>query len=308
MSRLVRRTRVTTLLVALAVAACSERPSQYTPTAATAPSTDIFLGTLQREGDRLTIADLTNITDRDGYDNQPYFVDRGTALLYTSARDSLQTDVYRYDTETGMVSQVTATPAASEYSPTLMPGGDFFSVVREEPGRQGLWLYRMDGSDSGGLLDDIQPVGYHAWVDPHTVTVFVLGDSTSPSTLQVVDMRSGATSILAESVGRSIHQIPERRAISFVDKASDDQWLITAVNVATGSTTTITPTLPGSEDYAWLDANTIIMGSESTLYRWLEGGDWEAIADLAEYGVRGISRVAVSAAGDRIAVVGERNE
>jgi hypothetical protein len=74
------------------------------------------------------------------------------------------------------------------------------------------------------------------------------------------------------------------------------------------NSTTITPTLPGSEDYAWLSAGTIIMGSESTLYRFVEGGEWEAVADLAEFGVRGITRVAVSVAGGRIAVVGERGE
>ena len=48
------------------------------------------------------------------------------------------------------------------------------------------------------------------------------------------------------------------------------------------------------------------MGSESALYRSVDGGDWEVIADLAEFGVRGISRIAVSAVGGRIAVVGER--
>jgi hypothetical protein len=308
MARLVRRAPFTVLLGVLVSAACSERPVDYTPTAATAPSTDIFVGTLRLDGDRLEITDPLNITDRDGYDNQPYFVEEGTALLYTSARDSLQTDIYRYDIESGTVSRLTDTPAVSEYSPTVMPGGSFFSVIREEPGRQGLWLYRMNGSDAGGLLDDVQPVGYHAWVDPHTVAVFVLGDSITPSTLQLVDLRSGATSTVAENIGRSIHRVPERRAISFVHKANEDEWLIKAANVDTGVTTTVTLTLPGSEDYAWLSAGTIIMGSESTLYRSVDGGDWEVVADLADFGVSGISRVAVSAAGGRIATVSERGE
>ncbi|UCC84592.1 MAG: hypothetical protein JSW46_06605 [Gemmatimonadota bacterium] len=308
MCRLAGRIQVTALLVALLSAACSERPSEYTPTAATAPSTDIFLGTLLLDGDRIEVSELINITDRAGYDNQPHFAGHGTALLYTSARDSRQTDIYRYDIETGTVTQVTHTPTASEYSPTVMPGGALFSSIREEAGRQGLWQYEMDGSEGGGVLDHVQPVGYHAWVDPHSVAVFVLGDSIAPSTLQLADLRSGATSIVAENVGRSLHRIPGQRKISFVHKPSDDEWLIKAVDVDTRSVTTITPTLPGSEDYAWLSANTIIMGSESALYRWVEGGQWETVSDLAEFGVRGISRVAVSVAGGRIAVVGERGE
>jgi hypothetical protein len=307
MYRLIRRTPVTVVLAAL-VSACSERPSDYTPSAAGAPPTDIFLGTLQLDGDRVEVGDFINITDRDGYDNQPYFAAHGTALLYTSARDSLQTDIYRYDTATGTTTQVTHTPAASEYSPTVMPGGAFFSVIREEPGRQGLWQYGMNGSDGGGLLDEVQPVGYHTWVDPHTVAVFVLGDSVTPSTLQLADLRSGATSTVAESIGRSLHGIPGLRAISFVHKLSDDEWLISALDLDTRSVSTITPTLPGSEDYAWLSAGTIIMGSGSTLYRWVDGGAWETVADLAEFGVHGISRVAASVAGGRIAVVGERGD
>jgi hypothetical protein len=307
MYRLVRRTSITVLLAGL-VSACSEGPSDYSPTAATAPSTDIFLGTLLLDGDRMEIGDFINITDRDGYDSQPHFVAHGTALLYTSARDSRQTDIYRYDTETGTVTQVTHTPAASEYSPTVMPGGRMFSTIREEPGRQGLWQFGMNGGDGGGMLDEVQPVGYHAWVDPHTVAVFVLGDSITASTLQLVDLRSGVASIVAENIGRSLHRIPGQRKISFVHKLSDDEWLINAVDVDTRSITTITPTLPGSEDYAWLSASTIIMGSESTLYRFVEGGEWEIVAELAEFGVRGITRVAVSVAGSRIAVVGERGE
>jgi hypothetical protein len=308
MYRLVGRTQVTVILAALVTVTCSERPSEYTPTAASAPSNDIFLGTLLLDGDRLEVGDLTNITGRDGYDNQPYFVDEGSALLFTSARDSLQTDIYRYDIEAGTVTQVTNTPTASEYSPTVMPGGDFFSVIREELDRQGLWSYGMNGRDGGGILDDVQPVGYHAWVDPHSVAVFLLGDSITPSTLQLVDLRSGTASIVAENIGRSLHRIPGQRRISFVHKLSDDEWLIKAVDVDRQAVTTITPTLPGSEDYAWLSASTIIMGSESALYRWVEGGEWEMVADLTEYGVHGITRVAVSVAGGRIAVVGARGE
>jgi hypothetical protein len=307
MYRLVGRTQVSVLLLA-ATAACSERPGEYTPTAATAPSTDIFLGTLVLDDDRIEVGNLINITDRAGYDNQPHFAEHGTALLYTSARDSLQSDIYSYDIETRTATQVTHTPTASEYSPTVIPGGNLFSTIREEAGRQGLWQYRMDGSEAGGMLDEVQPVGYQAWVDPHSVAVFVLGDSITPSTLQLADLRSGAVSIVAENIGRSLHRIPGQRKVSFVYKLSDDEWLIKAVDVETGSVTTITPTLPGEEDYAWLSANTIIMGTESALYRWVEGGEWEMVADLTEYGVRGISRVAVSVAGGRIAVVGERGE
>ena len=299
------KTKTLTLMAALAFTACGGDSGDYTPTAASSPSTDVFLGVLRLD-DGLNIEGLSNITDRDGYDNQPHFTPDGAALLYTSARDTLQTDIYRYDIATGAVTQVTQT-AASEYSPTVMPGGTQFSTIREEPSRQQLWRYGMDGSDAGGLLDAIQPVGYHAWGDENTVAMFVLGDSLTPNTLQVGDLESGAVSVLAENIGRSLHPIPGRRAISFVHKVSDDEWLIKAIDLDTRSASTITTTMPGREDYAWLPDGTILMGSESALYRWSDSG-WEMVADLSEYGVRGMSRLAVTSDGDRIAVVGQRGD
>lgn len=296
------------LLAAFATAACSAGPGDYRPTAAGAPSTDIFLGTLLLDGDRVEVSDLINITDRDGYDNQPYFTPDGTALLFTSARDTFQTDIYRYDIAAGTVTRITHTSTASEYSPTVMPGTTDFSTIREEAGRQQLWRYGLDGSDLGGILDDVYPVGYHAWGDENTAAMFVLGDSITPSTLQLGDLTTGEASIVAKSIGRSLHRIPGQRTISFVHKVSEDEWLIKAINIDTRSVTTLTPTLPGREDYAWLPDGSIIMGDESALYRWADDGAWETFADLSGFGVRAISRLAVAPGGDRIAVVGNRGE
>jgi hypothetical protein len=294
------------LLLALTLAACGSDSSDYTPTAASSPSTDIFLGDLTLDGDRLEVGGLVNVTDRDGYDNQPYFTPDGAALLYASARDTLQTDIYRYDLARGATTQVTNT-TASEYSPTVMPGGTQFSTIREERSRQQLWRYGMDGSDAGGLLDAVQPVGYHAWGDETTVAMFVLGDSLKPNTLQVADLESGEVSIAAENIGRSLHRIPGRHAISFVHKVSENEWLIKAIDLDAGSISTIAATIAGREDYVWLPDGSILMGDDATLHRWSREG-WEMVADLSEFGVRGITRLAVTSGGDRIAVVGQRGE
>ena len=48
------------------------------------------------------------------------------------------------------------------------------------------------------------------------------------------------------------------------------------------------------------------MGDDSLLYAWSPAEDWRLVADLTEQGLRGISRIAVSPAGDRLALVGER--
>jgi hypothetical protein len=111
--------------------------------------------------------------------------------LFTSVRGGTQSDIYRYDIVGGTVTQVTNTPE-SEYSPIVTPAGAL-SVVRVELDKdrtQRLWQFTADGSDPHVVLDAIKPVGYHAWVDDHTLVLFVLGQ---PPTLQVVDTKTGTS-------------------------------------------------------------------------------------------------------------------
>ena len=87
---------------------------------------DIHLLPIAREDGQVVVTgEPRAVTDRAGYDNQPYFTPDGR-LLYTSIRDG-QADAYRYDPGTGRTTRVTTTPE-SEYSPTPIPGADRFSV------------------------------------------------------------------------------------------------------------------------------------------------------------------------------------
>ena len=59
------------------------------------PGTDILL--VAMHDGQIVPETITNLTDRNGYDNQPFFTPDGQSLLYTSSRDD-QTDIYRIDT------------------------------------------------------------------------------------------------------------------------------------------------------------------------------------------------------------------
>ena len=151
-------------------------------TAQQPPGTDIYLVDLEVRGGRLQLGTPLNITDRDGYDNQPSFTADGRSVLYTSIREDGQADIYRYEIEGRETVRVTRT-AESEYSPTHTPDGRGISVVRVEPdSTQRLWRFGHDGGEPELLLSEIRPVGYHAWADEETVALFVLG---TPATLQL---------------------------------------------------------------------------------------------------------------------------
>ncbi len=274
------------------------------PAAAQAPpSTDIVLVALKEGQISLHDGHLINLTDRDGYDNQPFFTPNGEALLYTSFRTE-QTEIYRVDLATRTPEPLTNTPE-SEYSPTMLPNGNGFSTVRvEADGTQRLWRFDRDGKNPALVLDAVKPVGYHAWANGHTLALFVLG---SPPTLQQADTRTGKADTLLYNVGRSIHRIPGAAAISFVHKETDDTWIIKKLDPATGTITPIVPTRPGREDYAWLPDGSLLMGDGAVLYTWTPAHDaWTPLFDFTDHGVTTITRIAVSPAGDHIALVVNR--
>ena len=164
----------------------------------------------------------------------------------------------------------------------------------------------MDGRNPTLLLEDIMPVGYHAWGDNRTLALFVLG---SPPTLQLADANTGRADVIEERIGRSLHRIPGQRAISFVHKVTEDEWWIKRIDLRTQEVTPLVQTLPGSEDYAWTPGGIIVMGRGSVLFQWDSGAAaWSEVADLSSLGVEDITSIAVSPAADWIAIVGVRSE
>ena len=277
-------------------------PDGYTPTAAGSPSTDIWMGALVRDGGVLAVSGLAQATDRDAYDNQPSFLLDGSAILHTAALDRRQTEIMRL-AGPGASERLTHTEEASEFSALQIPGQDAFSAIHEIRGKQYLWRYDLSGESLGPIFATAEPVGYHAWANEHVVAMFILGD---PATLQVGDALTGDLRVVAERPGRSIHRIPGTEAISFVRKVSDEEWWIERFDPAAGTSERITLTLPGREDYGWTPEGEILMGDDSRLFAWSEGSDWTEIADFSDLGVEGITRLAVSPDGSRVAIVANR--
>lgn len=270
---------------------------------AQAPATEIHLAPLTWAGAKVTVGRAVNITNNPGYDNQPQFLADSSGVLFSSNRDGVQTDIYRYDIALKKIVQVTAT-ADNEYSPTLTPDGRTFTTVRGAAQR--LWRFTLDGADAGLAWTHQGLIGYHAWVSPVQLATFILGAGREPATLQLLDLRTGAGEIIERSIGRSLAIRPGRGTLSFVHKAPGAPWQIKELNPATRAITSLTPTLEGSEDLAWTPDNAIVMGQKSKLFLWREGASgWTEIADLARQGVQNITRLAVSPDGKWLAIVAQ---
>jgi Tol biopolymer transport system component len=288
--------RVSAAAIALAIAAAGSSGLG----AQQAPTTDIWLVPLDLGAG--TLGEPRNVTDRDGYDNQPFFAPEGRSLLYTAQHDG-QTDIYRLDLSTLVAAQLTDTPE-SEYSATVVPGGFEFSVIRvEEDGTQRLWSFRRDGSSPQLVLENVAPVGYQAWNSDDELVMFVLGE---PATLQLADRDADAAEVVASDIGRSLHAIPDESGrFSFLHRV-DGAWSIRSFDPESGEIGDLGAPFEDSQDMAWTPDGRIVMGSGSRLATRAPDGDWNVLGDLAEAGVSGITRVAVHPEGNWLAVVAAR--
>ena len=289
----------------VAMATAGTISAQAVPAPTPAPAPDVYLASLNVARGAVTVGPPLNITDRVGYDNQPSFSIDGAGIFFTSVRADAQADIYRYDIATKAITRVTNTAPESEYSATPIDAGRAISVIRvERDSAQRLWRVPLDGTAPTVILERIRPVGYHAWADSRTLALFVLG---SPNSLQLADVQRGTADTIATGIGRSLHRIPSTQRVSFVRKVGPTEWWIESLDPTTRATTRLARLPEGVEDYAWLPDGSILCGRGSQLLRWSAntGNEWRAIADLASAGIGGITRLAVSGRGDRIAFVAE---
>ncbi len=297
-----RPMKLLALSISVAILGCSqtETPEPDADESASAlPNFDILLGSMANVDGQLQVSSLKLVADYQGYDNQPHFTSDGRSLLYTSQRNG-QTDIYRYDLNEKTTTPMAVTPEG-EYSATSMPNGNGYSVIRQDADSlQRIWAFDADGSNARVILEEIHPVGYHAWGDEHTIAMFVLGD---PVTLQVADTQTGMVETIETNIGRSLHRIPGKHAVSFVHKETEDRWVIKALDLETNTINVLTETRPGAEDYAWTPDGKIVMGEGASLYAWSAEMGWSELADLSVGGVNQITRLDIDASGSQIALV-----
>lgn len=300
------------ILLILAVAAILPLPQQAPP------ATEVYLTALESDGGFQPIQAATwiNISNNPGYDNQPSFLPDGSAILFSSNRDGKQMDIYRYDIAQGRVTQVTNTPEG-EYSPTVTPDGRTFSAIRTEAdGTQRLWRFDLDGSNPRLVLQDVKPVGYHAWVDATHVALFILGSGGgAPATLQLADTAAGTAEVLATGIGRSVLRRPRTDTVSFM--TTGESRMIREFDFKTRASKDLIAPIAGSQDAAWSpDGRRLVMANGTTVHHVLFGGTmpaaWAPLGNLASDGadarrprITNITRMAISPHGRWLAFVAE---
>lgn len=266
--------------------------------------TDIWVAPVSEVGSSLTIGRARNVTSRPGYDNQPAFTSAGDAVLFTAMEGNGPSDIWRVALSDLTKTRVTSTPQ-SEYSATPMSNGTHFSVIRVElpDSTQRLWKFPFDGTAPALVLKALRPVGYHLWLDDANLATFVLG---SPNALVLVDSRTERADTIARNIGRALVKVPDRAAFTFAQQGAargDTTW-ISEVDVRTKAIRRIAPAPPRAEYHLWTKGGKLIAASGSSIFLWVDDR-WDVLADFSDLGVTGLSRLAINAAGDRLAFVAE---
>ena len=266
------------------------------------PNTEVFLFDLNTYNGKFELANYRNISNNEGYDNQPSFLDDNT-VLFAGTRKR-QTDIVKYHINYDSKIFVNHTEG-SEYSPLKIPGQEAVSAIRlEKNGDQKLYKYNLRNGESELLIEDII-IGYHTWFNNEVLVSSVLEDNKLA--LYTTFMDKAKSYKFHTNIGRSLHRIPDSKLVSFIDKSNSELWEIHSVDPFTGKTKAIMGTLPNSEDMCWLPNGTIIMGHENVLYTFTPNKDvdWKEVASLEPYGITNITRLAVSPDGTKLAIVGE---
>ena len=283
-----------------------QQPAPQTPPATQAPpATDVFLVALADPA-AWTAASVSNISASPGYDNQPSFMRDSRSVLFTSNRDGKQSDIYRYWIADRKLTQLTQTPE-SEYSATIVPAGNAFSVIQvEADNTQRLWQFDLAGKSPSLVLPDLKPIGYHAWIDAATVMVFVLGE---PATLQRATPGAPEAEVVTGNIGRALVSIPGTKAVSFTTRDENRVWWIKRYDADTREIRTLVQAPEGAtgEPYcAWTRDGRLYTAAGTRILSWKEGETgWTAVGDLAAAPIRNISRLSISPDGRWLAFVAE---
>lgn len=267
------------------------------------PETEIFLFDYDADAEGDVLSGGANVTNRAGYDNQPYFTKDSATFLY-SRDDGTQTDIWEYDIASGTHTKITNTPE-SEFSPTPSPDNQTISMVFERS--NSIWqLSRETPDEPEKVLQPgvaIEPVGYFA--RNHDSGEIVFWSRFGFSIALAHDAKPDYFFVTGHAVPATPHLIPGTNLFSFVHRQTNEQVWIKALDPVTAAVRPITPIVGTNANYTWAPDGSILQIEDGVLHRWRDNGEgWQEISDLTVHGLADANRIDVSPDGKRIAIVG----
>jgi ketosteroid isomerase-like protein len=267
---------------------------------------EVWVGSLEMSGGRFVVSNLTNISKHPGYDNQPAFFPDGK-LVFTSQIAALD--------ETGHAVQAVIHDFASGTS-TAVPGALGFSPT---PAANGALMLLRDGhvvlhdvSGNESQLTETKDAGYFARFDEQTWVLFM---NDKQRRIVIYDPKTKALDTMSIGAMTAPFRIPGKRAVSFVavepfpapeGAAAARTVFLRQLNLDDRHVTTLASIpFPTSGSHVWTSRGTLLIASGHTIYEWnpAKPDDWRTAATFDDPELQGLTRIAISPRGDRIALV-----
>lgn len=266
------------------------------------PDTEVYLLDLNKKNGTTVVSNLRNISNNDGYDNQPSFYDE-EHLVFASTRNG-QTDIAKYEISTGKTTWLTDTQVGSEYSPLRIPNSKDLSAVRlDTTGYQRLYRYDIATGSSEELLKD-QKVGYHVWYSEDLLVTTVLVENRMD--LVVSNLKDHSNYTVQKNVGRSLLPIPNSELVSYISKEGRQNKL-RSLHPVTGATADIINISSDTNDINWLSDGSVLLPFENKIqfFKREAAPKIKTLHKFQEEGIHKISRMALSPNGKQLAIVAE---
>jgi ketosteroid isomerase-like protein len=271
---------------------------------------EVWVGSLDMSGGRFAVSNLVNVSNHPGYDNQPAFFSDGR-LVFTSQIAILD--------ETGHAVQAVIHDFASGKSEPVV-GALGFSPT---PAADGSLMMLRDGHvvlrDAAGhesQLTETTDAGYFTRFDERTWVLFM---NDKQRRIVIYDPKTKALDTMAVGAATGPFRIPRKRAVSFVavepfpapegeaaKTAPPRKLVLRQLTLDDRVVTTLaTIPFPTSGSHVWTSRGTLLMASGHTLYEWNPAklDDWHAVATFDNPELQGLTRIAISPRGDRLALV-----
>jgi hypothetical protein len=263
------------------------------------PETDLWLFKIKTEKEKLILGEGKNITNRKGYDNQPYFTPDNKSILYVSIREDNQSDVYRYDLGKAQAFQVTKTKE-SEYSPNYTPDCKSISCVVVEPdSTQRLWLYNLDGKVKKCYHEGIDSIGYYSWLSNDTLLYYKL---TEPHSLRMYIETGKVDKWLCFHPTRAFKKLKGNDFMYGIKDSSQVQYRSYNTMIARSDEYAVHKSK--SEDFIWNEKLGLLKSEGTQILSYdPKTKNWSVLFDFSSAGIKQITRFAIDAKNKYIVVV-----
>ena len=270
-------------------------------TVAQAPDSEIYLFSIDKKDGKYSFSNGENISKNKGYDNQPSFSLDSKSVFFTTNRRDNNYDIYRYSLTEKVILPVVISED-SEYTGKELDENTL-TFVREGKD-QTMTVFKQDRQTKKETLafKVKDPIAYYAFNAQGDALVWV----RYAFFMKFVNTGKSINRYVTNYGQPSVpHLIPNTNNFSFMQRHPDDSLWIKEFNPTNESVRPIVQSKDGKKDYCWMPDGSLLIGSGNKLYRYNEKTDkaWQEVADLSSFGIKEITRMAMSSDGKYLALV-----